>query len=286
MENSRTQNTVKNSAASLLFRLSNMVVKFIIRTAFIYLLGKEYTGVSGLFTDILTVMSLMELGLDGSMVYSLYKPLAEKDEKRVCNLMGFYKRAFHLIGVLVLVAGAALTPFLGYIVKDVPNIREDIRLIFMMYVVTSASSYFFVYRTVLLRANQQSRVLSKWSTIIGLAECAVEVALLALFRMFFLYLIVHLAATVTRNVIVTRLAIRTFPQYFREGEGLARQEKRKLYRDLACICIYNMSGVVINSTDSIFISAFIGTVLVAIIGNFTLNISSLRHLVTQIVSST
>ena len=121
MENSRTQNTVKNSAASLLFRLSNMVVKFIIRTAFIYLLGKEYTGVSGLFTDILTVMSLMELGLDGSMVYSLYKPLAEKDEKRVCNLMGFYKRAFHLIGVLVLVAGAALTPFLGYIVKDVPG---------------------------------------------------------------------------------------------------------------------------------------------------------------------
>ena len=135
MSESRTSNVFKNSIARLLQRFSSIIVQFVLRTIFIYLLGKEYTGVSGLFTDVLNVLSLMEAGLDTSMVYALYKPIAEKDEKRIKALLNFYKKAFAVIGIVVFAVGVSLTPFLGYIVKNVPGIKEDIRFIFIFYVI-------------------------------------------------------------------------------------------------------------------------------------------------------
>ena len=264
-----------------------MLIQFIIRTTFIKVLGNEYTGVSGLFTDILHVLSLMELGLDSSMVFSLYKPLLNRDSEKISALLNFYRKAFNLIGVLVLAAGVGCVPFLRYIVKDVPNISEDIRFIFLMYVAATGFSYFLIYKSILLRADQKSRIISNWSTIVTVAETVVEVILLVIFRKFVLYLIVRLIATVGRNLILSFITTRKYKDYFRNKEArLSSGETRSLLRDLACLTVYNVSGVIINSTDSIFISAFVGTVEVAIIGNFTLILNSLRTGINQIVNAT
>ena len=50
--------------------------------------------------------------------------------------------------------------------------------------------------------------------------------------------------------------------------------------------VYSTAGVVIYSTDSVFISAFLGTVEVTIVGNFTLIINAVRKMVEQVVSAT
>ena len=166
---------------------------------------------------------MMELGLDSSMVYALYKPLAQKDTKKISGLLLFYKKAFLVIGFIVLAAGMSLTPFLGYIVKDVPDISEDIRGIFLIYVLTSSFSYFFIYKAVLLRADQQSRIISNCSAIVDLAECVVEIKLLVLFKRFYAYLIVLFIAVILRNLIINLLAVKRYPEYFgKSAEELLR----------------------------------------------------------------
>lgn len=287
MSDNRTSNAIRNSTASLLQKLVQILSQFALRTAFIYILGKEYTGISGLFTDILNVLSLMELGLDSSMIFSLYEPLAKHDEKRISALLKFYKSAFTIIGFVVLGAGMACTPFLSYIVKGVPNITEDIRIIFMMYVMTSAFSYFLIYKSILLRADQKSRIISKWTSIVTVTETALEILLLLVLKRFYAYLIIHLIATVGRNIVISRVSSQMYRDFFADKDSfLTKEEKRKLFKDLACLTVYNLSGVVINSTDSVFISAFVGTIEVAIIGNFTLIINSVRTSVSQIVNAT
>ncbi len=287
MANSRTVNVVKNTSATLLDKLMQIVIQFALRTAFIHILGNEYTGLSGLFTDVLHVLSLMEMGLDSSMIFSLYKPISQKDTRRVKQLLQFYKTAFTIIGFVVFAAGVCCVPFLPYIVKNVPNIKEDIRVIFMIYVATSACSYFLIYRAVLLRADQQSRIISKWNVIVGTVECVVEVVLLLIFRKYYAYLIVHFCAVVGRNIIISYITTRKYPQYFngQKAEPLSKPERHILFRDLACLTMYDVSGVAINSTDSVFISAFVGTSEVAIIGNFTLIIASIRSMVNQTVNA-
>lgn len=286
MGEGRTSNVIKNSVASLIFKVVSMLIQFAIRTVFIYCLGKEYTGISGLFTDILTVLSVMELGLDTSMVYSMYKPIAQKDTRKVAILMGVYRKMFTVIGILLMVSGVLCVPFLEYIVKGVPNIKEDIRLIFLAYVATSAVSYFLIYKTLIFRADQKSRVISNISMMVQIVECVAEIILIIIFKEFVAYLLVHFVATFLRNYILAKKAEKEYPEWFRKtDEKLDKAELRTLWRDMACIGVYNISGVVINSTDSIFISAFIGTVEVAIIGNFTMIIKSVRTTVEQIVGS-
>lgn len=286
MADSRTSNVFKNSGAGLLNKLIHIVFQFAMRTAFIHILGNEYTGISGLFTDILNVLSLMELGLDSSMVYALYKPIAQKDARRIKALMRFYRKAFTIIGITVLAAGVLCTPFLGYIVKGVPNIKEDIRGIFLMYVATSSFSYFLVYRTLLLSAHQKSRVTAKWRMIFYVLESILEIILLLIFRQYYAYLIVHLLASIVRNVVLTIIVNKTYPEYVKKTDvALTKEERNKLFKDIACLTVYSTAGVVIYSTDSMFISAFIGTVEVAIIGNFNLIINSVRNVVQQIVNA-
>lgn len=286
MADSRTSNVFKNSGAGLLNKLIHIVFQFAMRTAFIHILGNEYTGISGLFTDILNVLSLMELGLDSSMVYALYKPVAQKDARRIKALMRFYRKAFTIIGITVLAAGVLCTPFLGYIVKGVPNIKEDIRGIFLMYVATSSFSYFLVYRTLLLSAHQKSRVTAKWRMIFYVLESILEIILLLIFRQYYAYLIVHLLASIVRNVVLTIIVNKTYPEYVKKSDvALSKEERNKLFKDIACLTVYSTAGVVIYSTDSMFISAFIGTVEVAIIGNFNLIINSVRNVVQQIVNA-
>ncbi len=284
--NNRTSNVIKNSGASILNRLVQMMIQFVIRTVFIHVLGNEYTGISSLFTDILQVLSLMELGLDASMTYSLYKPLSRNDTAKVASLLNFYRSAFNLIGVGVLVSGVICTPFLKYIIKGVPNITEDIRGIFLMYVATTAFSYFMIYRTILLNADQQSRIAMNVRTITMVIETGIEVVLLFIFRKFYAYLIIRFFSVIIRNLIITYITTKKYPNYFKGTcEPLPEDEKRILLRDLACLTVYNTSGVVINSTDSIFISAFTGTVEVAIITNFTLITNSVRSAVNQVVNA-
>ena len=284
MAKSRTANVVRNSSASMMNKIIQMVVQFVMRTVFIRFLGNEYTGVSGLFTDILHVLSLMELGLDSSMVYSLYKPLLNKDRQKTNALLNFYRKAFNIIGAIVLAAGICITPFINHIVKDVPNITEDIHGIFLMYVMTSGLSYFLIYKTILLRADQKAHIIYIVNSIVAVAEMAAEIVLLLVFKKFYAYLIMRLVATMASNLILSYITSKKYADFFNDrSASISEDEKKSLFKDLACLTVYNLSGVVINSTDSIFISALIGTVEVAIVGNFTLIINSIRTAVNQVV---
>lgn len=287
MSDSRTSNVIKNSGASLIYKVCHLLLQFGMRTAFIYILGKEYAGVSTLFTDVLSVLSLMELGIATAITYALYKPLKENDGKRISALMNFYKKAYPAIGIGVLVVGILCIPFLSYIVHDVPSIREDIRLIFFMYLLATASSYFFVYKTVLIRADQKSRIISSVTAVVQIVEGVLEIIFLLITKEFFVYLVLRVASNVTRNLILSRKATKLYGQYLNDkDEKLTRTETKSLFKDIYSLGIYKISGVIINSTDSIVISAFIGTVEVAIIGNFTLIINSIRTTIEQIVEAT
>ncbi len=287
MADSRTSNAIKNSSATLLYRGLHIVLQFVLRTVFIRYLGKEYTGVSGLFTDILSVLSLMELGMSTAMLYALYKPMAEGNGPRISALMQVYKRVYRMIGILVFAAGMLCVPFLQYIVKGVPNIKEDIRLIFIIYVATTASSYFLVYRAALLRADQKGRVISKVNIVVGLTESFLECVLIIVFKQFFAYLIVHFLSTIGKNVILSLIASKRYKNYLAfEASDAEKVDTKALFKDVLALGAYKVSGVAINSTDSIFISAFAGTVEVAVIGNFTLVVRSVRTVVGQIVDST
>lgn len=287
MAKSRLENIVRNSGATMLNRAGQILIRFVIRTLFIRVLGNEYTGISSLFTDILSVLSLVEMGLDASMVFSLYKPLAKKDVQHIAALINFYRAAFTAIGFFVFLLGLGCVPFLQHIVKDVPDIREDIRFIFIMYVITSAASYFFIYKSVLIRADQRSSVISNITTVVDALECLAEVVLILLFKQFLIYLVLHFVAVISRNLWLSYKAEKMYPEYLNNKTAkLSGEDTTALIKNIFALIVYNLSAVVLNSADSIFISVFVGTAQVAIVGNFTLITNSVKSCIKMIVDAT
>ena len=142
MEESRTQNTVKNVKTGAIVQLVNKLMSFAVRTIFIMMLNTEYLGVNGLFTNILTMLSFTELGIGTAIIFNMYKPIAEDDKEKIKSLMRLYKKSYFIIGTIIFALGLCIIPFMKYIVKEVPNIKENIIIIYLLFLFNTASSYF------------------------------------------------------------------------------------------------------------------------------------------------
>lgn len=269
MSDTRTGNSIKNSGATIFGRIATLVMEFVLRTVLIKILGIEYGGISSLFTDILQVLSLMELGLGSAIIFALYKPLAEKNYSKINALMRFYKTAYNIIAAGVFILGMCCVPFLESIVKDVPDIKEDIRLIFMLYVAASSCSYLVVYKETLIRASQQSRVAVRIEMAVQITFMGLESLALFIFHEYMIYLVLRIVTYLVRNILISLEVKKRFPEVsFRGDERLTREDRSKLMRDVGAMALYKISGVVLNGTDSIIISTFLGTSLVGIMGHF------------------
>lgn len=133
----RLHNTLRNSSVSMFCQLATSVLSFINRTFFIYFLNVEYLGLNGLFSNILSMLSLAELGIGTAIIYKLYKPIAEKDVKKIQALMNFYKNAYQVIGIIILIIGISLIPFLDSIVGEHENIPY-FSLLYLLYLLNSS----------------------------------------------------------------------------------------------------------------------------------------------------
>lgn len=287
MQNSRTKNTVLNTLTGFLVKIVTILTSFISRTIFIKVLGIQYAGVSGVFTDILTILSFAELGIGSAITFALYKPIAERNERQIAKLMYAYKKIYIIIATVVFVLGLSLIPFLDHLVRDIPDVHDDLRLIFFLYVLNSAVSYLLVYKATFLTAAQKDYLVSKIKIYFQLVKVIAECVILLVFRDFITYLIFTVASVILLNYIIARYAEKKYPVLKeKSSEQLSRNEKRTLFKNVRALFMYKVSGVVLNGTDSVVISSILGTPLVGILANYNLVTKQLYAIVLQIFSST
>ena len=200
---SRTQNSLKNISTGIMVQIISIIANFVVRDIFIKYLNEEYLGISGLFTNILSVLSLVDLGFGSALVYSMYKPLAEKNNKKLQAIMNLYRRVYIYIGILVGIIGLAIIPFMDYIITDKPNINNLI-LIYIMYLLNSVSSYFIAYKRSILSADQKEYISSHYRYIFIMIRSIVQISVLTIFKSFILYLFVQIICTILENVVISK----------------------------------------------------------------------------------
>lgn len=281
-KNPNTSLAFKNSTFAMGTRVINMFILFYLKTLFIRTLGIEYTGISTLFTDILTILSFAELGIGNAINFALYKPLIERDTKKIAQLMNFYKMAYIVIGIVVIIIGISIIPLLPFFVKDVPNIKENIVNIYLLYLFNTGISYFLVYRSSLLIANQESYKINIVEIISSIIKALLGSIALIIFKNFVLYLIIEISITLFGNILIYYKSSIEFPELKSNTEKLEKSEILNLLKDVSALALFQISNVVLKSTDSIIISSFINTALVGFLGNYRLIITSIDTIVKQI----
>ena len=269
MEN-RRKNYFKNVTGTIILQIVNPICVFIARTVFIKQLGAEYLGISGLFTDVLSILSLSELGLGSAVTFALYKPIAEGNKEKIAQIMGFLRKSYMLIGWIILLIGIALMPFLRYIVRWNADVQINIYLIFALFVLNSAVSYwFFAYRQVLITAAQKLYRMQAIQISMSIVQMAVSIVILTITHNYVIYLSGTILIEVLQSCIIARIANGIFPYAFKKSMGkLSEGEKKSLWNNVYSVFIGNVSYQIFTSTDSIIISGVIDTVAVGLLSNY------------------
>jgi len=281
----RVENSIRNFSYGVIGQIVNTALSFVCRTVFINKLNVDYLGISGLFTNILSVFSLAELGIGSAIIIYMYKPLAERDEYKLKQLSNFYAKAYRIIGTLVAILGVCLTPFLHFLIKDEPNV-DYLNIIYLLFVANSAISYFFSYKRAIITADQKEFICTKNSTIFIAFQYIFQIAILYITKNYLLYLSIAVVTTLGSNIAISYQANKLFP-FLTEPEQpkLDKHEKRIIFRNVIAMMSHKVGAVVQNSTTNILMSAFVGVYWVGIYSNYLLIINAINSFVIQLFGS-
>ncbi len=272
---SRTKNSLRNLVTGIGSNLLLTVIRFACRTVLIKTLGSAYLGINGLFSDILSMLSLTELGLDVAMNYKLYKPISENNMPRIRALMKFYRYAYLVVGSVILVLGLCLIPFLPALIKDYDSITVlglSPVLIFLLFLSQSASSYLlFAFKNAILKANQEEYILSVVGFLSQFILNIAQILTLVLFKNFTVYVALSIGFSILSNFVISLIATKKYPDAFKKSDDkLSLAEVKDLFKDLGGAFIYKVNNTVLRSTDNLIISSFIGLSIVGFYSNYLL----------------
>lgn len=265
---SRTGKFFKNIKFVLVFQVIDTVVRFFCRRVFVAVLIREYLGLNGIFSNIISVLSLAELGVGTAITYSLYKPLAEGNREQIAGLMALFRRLYWVIGSVIAVLGVALTPLLPVLIRKLPDI-PNIQLMYLLFVLNSAVSYFFSYKQMLLTADQRGYIVTICGDGISVLMQIVQALFLWLTKEYFVYLGVSIAATLIRNIVLSCVVDRIYP-FLGQGnaDSLPGSVKQEILRNIKALLFHKIGGVVVLATDNLLISGFVGVVAVGLYSNY------------------
>lgn len=284
----RVQNSVKNAEVGIIGHFTQAIIQFASRSVFIACLSADYLGVNGLFSNILTVLSLSDLGFSTAIAYSLYEPIAKNNQNKILKLMNLYKRFYVAVAIFVLVVGLVLVPFLPVLIADKPNI-PNLSLLYILYLLDTAGSYLLTYKRTLIEAHQKSYICTIYTQIFGIAQYVFKIIFLLLTHNFIVYLVIQISFNLMRNIAISIKANKMFP-YLKERckELPEKDDLRLILKNTSAMGFHKIGSVIVNSTDNILISAIVGLRDVGLYSNYAListNICALLNIVLNGISA-
>lgn len=281
----RTRRAFVNIIWGFIEKMITLICPFIIRTIMIYKLGNEYLGLNGLFTSILQVLSLAELGFGDAIVFSMYKPIIENDNKMLSALLNLYKKVYRIIGMVILCVGLLILPFITKFVKGGYPSEVNIYVLYCIYLFNTVISYFlFAYKESLLKAHQRNDVNSRILSGCNIVMYVLQIIVSLLFSNYYLYIVIMPVTTIVLNCVRSLFVKKMYPQIVCEGH-IEKDAVIGLSKRIIGLTLNKLAQVCRNSFDSIIISSFLGLVILARYQNYYYIISALTVMVSIITTA-
>lgn len=285
MKLERSKNAIRSIVWGMINKVVNLLLPFFLRTVLIYSLGAEFLGLNSLFTSILTVLNLAELGFSSAVVFSMYEPIAKNDTSVICALMGYYRKVYARIGVVVLSVGFIVMPFLSKFINGAHPAGVNIYSLYMLFLLNTSISYFlFAYKVSILTAHQREDILSKVDLCLRIFTYSLQAISLFVFQNYYVYIIISIIYTILNNIVCAYIANRIYPQYRCSGK-LDKVVRKGIKKNIGGLMIGKLCLVSRNSFDNIFISAFLGLGVVAVYGNYYYIMNAIAGFLTILMTS-
>lgn len=268
MKIERTRNAKRNMIFGIGLKLYQILIPFAMRSFIVYCLGVEYLGLNSLFTSVLQVLNLAELGVGNAMVFSMYKPIAEDNEIAICALMNLYKWYYRVIGGVVCAVGIFLTPFIPKLIKGEVPFNINIYILYLLNLGATVLTYWlFAYRNSILQAHQRMDVVSKITIITDTVKYSLQLLALFCLKNYYYYVIAILITQVVSNIMTAIGSKKMYPQYDARGK-IPKQTVKVINGRIRDLFTAKLGATIVNSADTIVISTYLGLTMLAIYQNY------------------
>lgn len=279
MKLARTKNTVRNTQWGAIYRIVTLIGPFIIKTLIVRQLGLVYSGLSTLFTSILTVLNLANLGFSSSLVFTMYKAIVDDDQDAICAMLNFYRRVYRYVGLAILTMGLMVMPFLPRLVRGECPADVNLYVLFAIYLAETSMDYLlFAYNNAIFTAYQRTDVTMKISCVRYIVQYALQGAALLIYPNYYLYIIILPLMVLPNNIANYVLARKMFPEISCRG-SLDDSTKHEIYGRVATLFGHKVGSTVLVSIDSVIISAFLGLTTAGLYGNYYFILTAVNGLV-------
>lgn len=285
MKIERIKNATRNIVFGTVLKIYQILIPFLMRTVMIYFMGVQYLGLNSLFTSILQVLNLAELGVGSAMVYSMYKPIAEDDSKSICALMRLYRTYYRGIGAVIAVVGVVMTPLIPHLINSSLPPELNIYVLYLLNLAATVLSYWlFAYKNALFQAHQRTDITSKVTLLTSTIQYGAQIFVIACLKDYYIFVMVALATQILTNLITAIAATKMYPQYHAEGK-LKVEDIQQINRKIKDLFTAKLGATIVNSADTIVISAFLGLTMLAVYQNYYYIMSSVVAFILIFLSS-
>lgn len=281
--NSRTKNAKLNIFYGYIAQIGILVLSFIGRRIFLNYLSADYLGINGLYSNILTLLSLPELGMDMAVIYSLYKPVADNDTKMISSLLKYFRKLYFVLAVVIFLIGISLIPCLKFLITSNLPIK-DLVLYYLLFLINTVASYFVAHKVALLFASQEQRVQKLVTLSSNFILQFIYILVLVVFKNYYSYILASVVTTIVTNVVLGFVIVHLHPDVFRETEHV-EFDKKPIIERMFSTFLYKIGAVLVNSTDNILISVLVSTVAVGYYYNYSTVVTAVTGFISIITTS-
>ena len=277
-------NSLRNSSLAFAGQIITILMGFVLRWFFIHTLGQEYLGVNSVMESMLTILSMTELGIGTSVAFALYKPIDDGDEKRISSIMVFYRKAYHLIGIITAVTGPMLIPFMRFFTREAADIA-NLNLIYILFLSNTVLSYFFAYKRTLLSAYQQNYVNSLSEDLFAVLKYILQAIAIIVFKSYIGYLVINTVCSLGANIVISIVCNKRYPflkQY--KNEKLSAEDKAGLKKSIVSLLYQKIGAKLVTGTDNLMIS-YAKLSLMGIYSNYSMVVSIISRVVYNVLHS-
>lgn len=277
-------NSLRNSGVAFVGQIVTNILGILIRWFFIHKLGQEYLGVNGVMESMLAILSMTELGIGTSVAFALYKPIDEGDERRIGSLMAFYRKTYHIIGIITAVIGPVLIPFMKFFTKEAANV-EGLTLIYLLFLFNTVISYFFSYKRTLISAYQQNYINSITEDLFAVLKYLLQAVALVCFGSYIGYILINIICAIGTNIVISVICDKKYPFIKKyKKEALAPDDLAGLKKSIISLMYQRIGAKLVMGTDNLMIS-YAKLVLMGIYSNYAMVVSIVTRIVYNVLHS-
>jgi O-antigen/teichoic acid export membrane protein len=283
MIRSRKKNATLNIFFGYITQIAIFILSLVSRRIFLKFLSIDYLGINGLYSNILSVLALPELGLDTAVVFSLYKPVADDDSRLIYSLLAYFKKVYYTIAIVIFSIGMMIIPFLKYIISSNLPLNSLI-IYYVLFLTNTVVTYLVAHKVALLSASQNQRIQKIISLMTTIILQILQIVVLCVWANYYIYLLCTIVSTVISNIILDYVCNRIYPEIFRKQDKV-NIDKRNILNTFYATFVYKIGVVAINNTDNILISMLVSTAAVGLYSNYCSLITALRGFIAVITTS-